>query len=347
MKNKGVMKKMISLALSVIMAAGLLGGCGSVSASDENTAAASGGSSTSVSASGASGGTSGSNGVSGSASSAGSESSGQNASDAGKTQDSGTAGGVLKVGMECAYAPFNWTQETDAVANGETAVPISGTNYYAYGYDVMMAKKIADQLGMSVEIHKVEWDSIGMGLDSGNYDCIIAGMGKTAEREKAYAFTSPYYYRDISITVKKGGKFDGITKLSDFKGKNAKVTTQLGTAWVDLIDQIPDVQAAANYETTAECFMAVENGAADACVIDLPTSESAIATNPDLTILSLDENDTIKDPTGSTNVCIATRLKDTALRDKIQGAMDALGWSDKSKMDEMMNEAIKLQPAAN
>lgn len=40
-------------------------------------------------------------------------------------------------------------------------------------------------------------------------------------------------------------------------------------------------------------------------------------------------------------------FKDTALRDKIQGAMDALGWSDKSKMDEMMNEAIKLQPAAN
>lgn len=267
------------------------------------------------------------------------------ASAAGKTTAGAASSKVLRVGMECAYAPFNWTQEKEEVSGGEKAVPIYGTNFYAYGYDVMMAKKLADQMGMSVEVHKVEWDSIGMGLDSNNYDCIIAGMGKTAEREKAYAFTSPYYYRDISVTVKKGGKFDGITKLSDFKGKNVRVTTQLGTAWVDLLSQIPDVQPGANYETTAECFMAVSNGAADACIIDLPTSESAVATNPDLTILKLDADDTIKDPTGSTNVCIATRLNDTAFRDKIQAAMDAIGWSDKAKMDEMMDQAIKLQPA--
>ena len=260
---------------------------------------------------------------------------------------SGSSKGVLKVGMECAYAPFNWTQETDKVANGDTAVPIYGTNYYAYGYDVMMAKKIAKQLGMDVEIHKVEWDSIGMGLDSGDYDCIIAGMGKTAEREKSYSFTDPYYFRDICITVKKGSKLDKITKLSDFKGKKINVTTQLGTAWVDLLSQIPDATPVANYSTTAECFMAVSNGVADACVIDLPTSQSAAMTNSDLVMLKLDADDTIKDPTGSTNVCIATRKDDTALRDKIQGAMDQLAWKDKAKMDDMMNQAIKLQPAAN
>lgn len=98
---------------------------------------------------------------------------------------------VLRVGMECAYAPFNWTQESPGVSNGETAVPIYGSNYYAYGYDVMMAKKIADYLGMELEIHKVEWDTIGLAMDSGEYDCIIAGMGKTPEREASYAFTTP------------------------------------------------------------------------------------------------------------------------------------------------------------
>lgn len=271
----------------------------------------------------------------------------------GNSSDSSSADGkdgekkdVLRVGMECAYAPFNWTQESEEVSNGEKALPIYGMSNYAYGYDVMMAKKLADQMGMDVEIHKVEWDSIGMGLDSGEYDCIIAGMGKTEEREQAYSFTDTYYYRDICLTVKKGSGLEGITKLSDFAGKNVTVTTQLGTAWVDLLDQIPDVELGSNYETTAECFMAVSNGVADVCVIDKPTSESAAMTNDDLVLLELDENDTIEDPTGSTNVCIATRKDDTELRDKIQKAMDDLEWNDKEKMDEMMEEAIKLQPAA-
>lgn len=261
--------------------------------------------------------------------------------------DGGSETNVLRVGMECAYPPFNWTQETEELPNGEKAVPIYGTSYYAYGYDVMVAQMLADELGWELEIHKVEWDSIGMGLDSNEYDCIIAGMGKTEEREQAYSFTEPYYYREICITVKKGSELESITKLSDFAGKNITVTTQLGTAWINLLDQIPDVTLGANYATTAECFMAVSNGAADACVIDLPTSQSAAITNSDLVLLELDSDDTIIDPTGSTNVCIAVRKNDESLRDTIQEAMDALSWNDKEAMDEMMAEAITLQPAAN
>ncbi len=262
------------------------------------------------------------------------------------TEDSSSKG-VLRVGMECAYAPFNWTQETEDVSNGEKAVPIYGTSYYAYGYDVMMAQKIADALGWDLEIHKVEWDSIGLAMDSGQYDCIIAGMGKTPEREAAYAFTEPYYYRDNCVTVKKGSGLEDIKKLSEFEGKNVTVTTQLGTGWVSLTDQIPDVTLGANYETTAECFMAVSNGVADVALIDLPTSESAAMTNGDLVVIVLDEDDTFDDPTGMTNVCIATRKDDTEFRDQIQGVLDSIGWNDKAAMDEMMSEAIKVQPAAN
>ena len=255
--------------------------------------------------------------------------------------------GTLRVGMECAYAPFNWTQESEEVANGEKAVPIYGTSYYAYGYDVMMAQKIADELGWDLEIHKVEWDSIGMAMDSGEYDCIIAGMGKTAEREQAYAFTEPYYYRDNCITVKKGGEYENVKGLSELAGKGVTVTTQLGTGWVPLLEQIPDANLGSNYETTAECFMAISNGVADVAVIDVPTAESAALTNNDLVVISLDENDSFENDDEMTNVCIATRKDDTELRDKIQGAMDSLGWNDKAKMDEMMEEAITLQPAAN
>ncbi|MCR5541200.1 MAG: transporter substrate-binding domain-containing protein [Ruminococcus sp.] len=262
-------------------------------------------------------------------------------------QSSGGDGKVLRVGMECAYAPFNWTQIGEEVPDGSKAVPIYGTSEYAYGYDVMVAQKLADDLGMSLEIHKVEWDSIGLSLDAKEYDCIIAGMGRTKEREASYSFTEPYYYRDNCLVVKKGSDYESVKGLSDFKGKNVTVTTQLGTGWVPLLDQIPDATLGANYETTAEVFMAVSNGVADVALIDLPTAESALLTNTDLTIVVPDESDAFEGDKEMTNVCIATRKDDTELRDKLQKAMDDIGWSDKAKMDELMSKAVELQPAAN
>jgi putative lysine transport system substrate-binding protein len=254
---------------------------------------------------------------------------------------------VLRVGMECAYAPFNWTQVSDEVSDGSKAVQIYGSSDYAYGYDVMVAQKLADQLGMELEVHKVEWDSIGLAMDSGEYDCIIAGMGRTSEREKSYAFTEPYYYRSNCIVVKKGSDYENVKGLSEFAGKNVTVTTQLGTGWVNLLDQIPDATLGANYETTAEVFMAISNGTADVAVIDLPTAQSAQLTNSDLVIITPDSSDTFVGDEEMTNVCIATRLDDTDFRDKLQQAMDDIGWNDKAAMDELMEKAVSLQPAAN
>ena len=68
---------------------------------------------------------------------------------------------VLKVGMECAYAPFNWTQETADLADGSKAVKIYGTDFYAYGYDVMMAKYLADKYnGLYIDIDDYANNSI-------------------------------------------------------------------------------------------------------------------------------------------------------------------------------------------
>lgn len=253
--------------------------------------------------------------------------------------------GVLRVGMECAYAPFNWTQVSPEVANGDTAVEIYGGGGYAYGYDVMVAKKLAEQLGMDLEVHKVEWDSIGISMDAGEYDCIIAGMGRTSERMMSYSFTEPYYYRSNCVVVKKGSDLENITGLSDLAGRNVIATTQLGTGWVPLLDQIPDVTLGANYETTAEVFMALSNETANVAVIDIPTAESALLTNTDLKIIELAEGDTFVGDEEMTNVCIATRKDDTELRDKLQGAMDAVGL-DRDTMNSMMEEAISVQPAA-
>ena len=254
---------------------------------------------------------------------------------------------VLRVGMECAYAPFNWTQDSDTTPDGSKAVPIYGSDYYAYGYDVAVAQKLADEMGMDLEVHKVEWSSIGISLDAGDYDVIIAGMGKTAEREASYSFTEPYYYRDNCIVVKKGSVYENVKGLSDLAGTGCKVTTQLGTGWVPLLDQIEGAEQSGNYETTSECFMAISNGVADVCVVDLPTAQSAALTNDDLVIIQLDADDSFTGDDEMVNVCIATRKDDTALRDKIQDAMDAIGWNDKAKMDELMDTVLTQQPAAN
>ena len=266
---------------------------------------------------------------------------------AGATEDSASGKEVLRVGMECAYAPFNWTQDEATTPDGSKAVKIYDSTFYAYGYDVAVSQMIADQLGMDLEIHKVEWSSIGISLDAGDYDCIIAGMGRTAEREMSYSFTTPYYYRDNCIVVKADGAYADVTGLSQLKGTGCKVTTQLGTGWIPLLDQIDGAVTGSNYETTSECFMAVSNGVADVCIVDLPTAQSALLTNKDLKIIVFDEGDSFTGDDEMVNVCIATRKSDTSLRDKIQAAMDALGWNDKAKMDDLMAKVIGQQPAAN
>ena len=254
---------------------------------------------------------------------------------------------VLRVGMECAYAPFNWTQDAATTPDGTEAVKIYGSDFYAYGYDVAVAKKIADQLGYDLEIHKVEWSSIGISMDAGDYDCIIAGMGRTAEREQSYSFTDPYYYRDNCIVVKKGSAYEGVTGLSQLAGTGCRLTTQLGTGWIPLLDQVEGAVTGSNYETTSECFMAIMNDAADVCIVDLPTAKSAALANEGLVIIELDPEDSFTGDDEMVNVCIATRKTDTELRDAIQKAMTEIGWNDKAKFDDLMSTVLTQQPAAN
>ena len=110
-----------------------------------------------------------------------------------------TSRGTLKIAMECAYAPFNWSQMTDV--NG--AVKIQGSDLYANGYDVQIAKYIAAEMGMKLEIYAADWEALIPGIQSGTYDAIIAGMSPTAEREEQVDFTNCYYNSNLVIIYKK------------------------------------------------------------------------------------------------------------------------------------------------
>ena len=117
---------------------------------------------------------------------------------AGETADSGDKK-VLRVAMECSYAPYNWTQPDDS--NG--AVPISGSSDYAYGYDVMMAQHIADELGYELEIQDMEFDSILATIASGKADFGAAGMTVDEERLKNADFTDTYANATQVVIVRK------------------------------------------------------------------------------------------------------------------------------------------------
>lgn len=113
-----------------------------------------------------------------------------------------TSAGTLKIAMECAYKPFNWTQTT--AANG--AVAIAGKDgLYANGYDVQIAKYIAAELGMALEVYSYEWDSLIPAVQSGAVDGIIAGMSPTEEREQEVDFTDCYYNSNLVIIYKVQG----------------------------------------------------------------------------------------------------------------------------------------------
>ncbi|MGN0317708.1 MAG: transporter substrate-binding domain-containing protein [Lachnospira sp.] len=252
---------------------------------------------------------------------------------------------VLRVGMECAYAPFNWTQESENVADGSKAVKIYGSEYYAYGYDVAVAQMIADKLGMELEVHKVEWDSIGISLDAGDYDCIIAGMGYTPARAASYNFCDIYYYRDDCFVALKGSGLENCKTLADMADKKVTTTTQLGTGWVEMCSQVPNATIGANYETTSECIMAVQNGVATAALLDVPTALTAQKSNPDLVVVKISD---LVNTSGTTDVHIAVRKDDTELHDKINQAMKDLNWTgNKTEMNALMDKMVDLAPSAN
>ena len=117
-------------------------------------------------------------------------------------EPTGGDGGTLKVAMECAYAPYNWTQQTDA--NGAVAISSEGSaGLYANGYDVQIAKYIANALGMKLEIYAEKWESLFSGGQAGTYDAIIAGMSPTSERAEQIDFTIPYYVSNLVVIYKK------------------------------------------------------------------------------------------------------------------------------------------------
>ena len=152
---------------------------------------------------------------------------------------------VLVVGMECAYAPFNWTETSQT----DTNVAISNIpGAYAEGYDVQVARIIADELDLELQIKSLSWDALINELNAGSIDAIIAGMSPTPERLESINFTSSYYESTHVMLVNKNSTYADASSLDDFAG--ATVIGQTGTIYADLVEQLTLIsQAKENIES--------------------------------------------------------------------------------------------------
>lgn len=329
-------KKIAMLVMAAVVAAGALAGCGSYG--KEQGQGTESGQETGKDAEDAGSGESES---AGGAADSDKELAGSDGEEAGNGGETASGGSqvfetkVFRVGMECSYSPFNWTQSDDS--NG--AVPIEGTSDYAYGYDVEMAKRICEKNGWELQIYKIDWDGLVLALNSNKIDAIIAGMGVTEDRKKSVDFSDYYWTSDTCMIVKGDSALANATSLEDFKG--CKVTSQLNSMWMALISQIPEVDEQPGLGGNSEILVAVRSGKLDATILGETEAYSAILANPDLAMVKFEKGKGFEVSEQESSAAAAIRKGETDLAEAINTALAETSSEDRSAL---MEEMLKIQP---
>lgn len=255
---------------------------------------------------------------------------------------SGVEDGVLTIAMECAYAPYNWTQSDDA--NG--AVPIANVpGSYANGYDVMIGQRICEANGWQLEVIQSDWDSLVPGVQTGTFDAVIAGQSMTAERAEQVDFAGPYFYATIVCLTKADSPYANAQSLADLAGGSC--TAQIATIWYDTcLPQITGANVMTAAETAPAMLMALETGMVDFVCTDMPTAQGAVAAYPDIVILDFSGTDgdfqfTEQERAENVNIGVSMMKGNTVLREAIDSVLSEMSVDD---FNALMAHAIEIQP---
>ncbi len=255
---------------------------------------------------------------------------------------SGVEDGVLTIAMECAYAPYNWTQSDDS--NG--AVPIANVpGSYANGYDVMIAQRICEANGWQLEVIQSDWDSLVPGVQTGSFDAVIAGQSMTAERAEQVDFAGPYFYATIVCLTTENSPYASATGIADLAGGSC--TSQLATIWYDAcLPQIEGANIQPAAETAPAMLMALETGMVDFVCTDMPTAQGAQVAYPDMVILDFSGTDgdfqfTEQERAENVNIGVSLMKGNTVLREAIDSVLSTMTVED---FNELMAFAISVSP---
>jgi len=231
----------------------------------------------------------------------------------------------LYVGLECAYSPFNYTQSDSS--NG--AVQIYNTNYkpmsgrYANGYDVMVAKRIAEALGKELVIVKSD----------------------TSESLQKIDFSDPYYQSNLVVVVRKDSAYANAEKLADLSG--AKIAAQQGTFHNSALVAQGPANGIVVQKPLADfpaLINALNTKAIDGYVAEEPGAIENCASNSDFTYVRLTNNTTGFNATDADTAIAVGIKKGSALTEQINAALAKITLEERQAM---MNQAILLSSGEN
>lgn len=242
-------------------------------------------------------------------------------------------GKTLRVGMEAAYAPYNWQVSEES----EYTIPIENVSgAYADGYDVQVAKMIAEGLGMEPVAVKLEFGSLIDALNNGQIDIVCAGMSVTPKREDAAAFSDSYVDDDIIMICKNDSAFAGATTFAELAG--ASILGQAATMYDDVIEQIPDVNHMTPAETQPMVVENLMNGTCDIITYSMLSAPKLLEVYPELVVLDME--DSFEDSLMPDNAAVANENK--AILDQIDEIIDGI---DDEQRQDMWSACMDRQPA--
>lgn len=226
--------------------------------------------------------------------------------------------GKLVLGTSADYPPYEFHKSVD----GKDEI---------VGFDIEIAKEIAKDLGVKLEIKDMKFDGLLPALDQGNIDLIISGMTPTEERKKNVDFSNVYYKAVQTIVVRAEDK-DKFNSIESLKGK--QIGVQKGSIQEDMAKkQLPDSKATA-LAKISDLFLSLKNNRIDAAIIEYPVATSNVNANKDLIISDIKLN--VEDA-GS---AVAMKKGSSDLVEAVNKTLDKLN-KDKS-IDKFVTDATKL-----
>lgn len=205
--------------------------------------------------------------------------------------------GVLRVGVEGTYPPMTYHDEDGKLT----------------GFDVEVAEKIAEKLGVTAEFTESGWDSLLAGIDSGRLDTVINAVSITDEREIKYDFAGPYFYITQQIVV--AADDDSITDMDSLKGK--KVANTVTTAYMDILEEAG--AELVPISTAEEAASLITSGRADFTTFNSVVFNEYLTQHPEAGLKAAFDIPDVID-----TYAVPVKKGETRLHDAIQQALDEL-----------------------
>jgi len=210
------------------------------------------------------------------------------------------ARGALVVATEAEMRPFEYVQPDGSIA----------------GFDVDLARAIADDLGVKLELRNVPWDSIIPELKSGRSDLIASAMTITEERGKAVLFSQPYFFTVTALLVNKA-KASEIKSIADLDREGRVLAVKEGTTGEFAAQQRCPKARIVSHKNEDGAALDVAEGRADAFLYDLANVKQHQANHPDRTVL-------LPEPVTYEPYGLAVRHSDVTLMARVDAVIEAM-----------------------